>query len=123
MKKWLLAFALVVGFGLMGSNLASASPDYQKPVERKRQLQLYKEDFYIDGLELELGDERTVGLDYNKDGKVEQVRWELYRMVGQEVTITGYLERLDWNEYNEEEIYVTQINGMNFQNRKVRPQY
>ena len=123
MRKWLFVFALIVGLGWIGSNLASASPDYQKSVERKGQLQLYKDDFYIDGLELELGDERTVGLDYNGDGKVEQVRWGLYRMVGQEVMITGYLEKLEWNERNEEEIYVTQINGMNFQNRKVSSRY
>lgn len=114
---------MVVCLGWIGSDFASASPNYQQPVERKGQLRLYKDDFYIDGLELELGDERTVGLDYNGDGKIEQVRWELYRMIGQEVTVTGYLEKLEWNEHNEEEIYVTQINGMNFPNRKVRYQY
>ena len=113
MKKtrMLVLLAILMSFAM----LSEAAPNYSDPVTFTGRLQRDDEDFYISGVEMELGDPYTVGSDYNKDGQLTVIKRELWMMTNQQVTIQGYRD----TKAKKNIIYVTAINGMAYPNSKV----
>lgn len=85
-------------------------------VETKGLLSRYDGDYYINGVELEVGDDFTVSEDYDQNGRTEPVSIELYGLIGKEISIKGYR---DHDPKDDDEIYVTEINGMHYTNSKL----
>lgn len=113
MKKlrMLVVLAILMSFAV----LSEAAPNYADPVTFTGRLQRDGNDFYISGVEMELGDRYTVGGDYNKDGQLTVIERELWMMTNQQVTIQGYRD----TKAKKNIIYVTAINGMAYPNTKV----
>lgn len=114
MKEWRCFVAALALFSVAVS--AEASPNYNDPVAMAGTLERYGDDFYIGDVELELGDDDVIGADYNRDGKKRPVVMELYEMIGTQVTIKGYRDK---NKADENEVYVTEINGQYYPNPEV----
>lgn len=115
MKKMILG--LVVGAmiaGVVGVSVSEARPDYSDMVEVTGILERVGDDYFVNGMELELGDRYMADVDYDGDGKSMPIKGELYGLVGKTVIIKGYKDR-DKNDVDDmNDIYVTEINGQKY---------
>ena len=121
MKKIIVGVAMALLVGGTGMMVAEARPNYNSPIEKSGVLEQYDDDFYINGVELELGHSRGISADYDQDGTKSPIKRELRGLVGKNVTVKGYLDHD--NDYDDDEIYVTEINGMKYPNSKVHPNH
>lgn len=118
MKKMIVGITMAVLLGGLGVMVAEAQPNYNSPLEKSGVLEEYDDDFYVNGVELELGQGRTIGEDYNQDGVKSPIKQELRGLVGKNITVKGYLDHDDDYD-NDDELYVTEINGLKYPNSKV----
>ena len=115
MKKMIVGITMAVLVGGLGVMVAEAQPNYNSPLEKSGVLEEYDDDFYVNGVELELGQGRTIGEDYNQDGVKSPIKQELRGLVGKNITVKGYLDHDDDYD-NDDELYVTEINGVKYPN-------
>lgn len=114
MKKQVVFFILMVM--LFGLTIVEAKPDYYDPIVERGRLEFFDDAYYVNGMELNFGDGRTIGADYDGDGVARPIKQELRSLIGKEIIVAGYRDR-DPDEYDK--MYVTQINGQFFPNPRV----
>ena len=102
-------------FVLWGS-VAETKPNLFDPVEETGILVFEEGGFYVNGMELKLGSQQVVAEDYDEDGVVSAIWYELWNMRGQKVTVAGYR---DHSPENYDEMYVIFINGKYYPNPRL----
>lgn len=116
MKIFLIFAALMAGF----ASVAIAKPIYTELLTISGNVERRGDNYFVQGMELQFGDNNLVAGDYDGDGQRVPVQYEVYKLVGKKVTIKGY--RDDNRNDPIPEIYVTEINGKPFPNPKVKKQ-
>ena len=113
--KRILFFTLLLVFT---ATSAWAQPNLYDPLKIIGSLDYYEGNFSVDGVKLNLGNGSVVDQDYDGNGLVQPVSQELLNLRGTRVIISGYRDR-DPDDYDE--IYVNNINGLDFANPKCNP--
>lgn len=96
---------------------AWAQPNLFDPMKIDGPLDYYEGGFYVNGVKLNLGNGSLKDRDYDGDGIIQSVSQELLNLRGSQIVISGYRSR---NPENYDEIYVSHINGMDFENPKCK---
>ena len=95
-----------------------AQPNLYDPVKIVGPLDYYEGRFFVNGIKLNLGNGSLADADYDGDGQIQPISQELLNIRGERVVITGYRDR---NPDDYDEIYVSNVNGLEIANPKCKP--